>query len=133
LKAFLVTTTSAAFSSFFPSEFMPSSSHHLHNALSPPITFLFCEIPSKLLIPQFGEKNTLSSSLHQQPPIYAALILSFSQNKISYSIRNNVFGSSAPFQLCLSVRFSTLLNPDLTGLEAGRKKQQQLDINMSNF
>jgi hypothetical protein len=97
------------------------------------VLFLFCEISSKLLIPQFGEKNALSSSLHQQPPMYAALILSFSQNKISYCIRNNLFGSSAPFQLYLSVRFSALLNPDLSGLEAGRKKQQQLDINMSNL
>jgi hypothetical protein len=105
----------------------------LHSPSTVYVLFLFCEIPSKLLIPQFGEKNTLSSSLHQQPPMYAALILSFSQNKISYSIRNNLFGSSAPFQLCLSVRFSTLLNPDLSGLEAGRKKQQQLHINTSNF
>jgi hypothetical protein len=108
----------------------------LHSPSTVYVLFLFCEIPSKLLIPQFGEKNTLSSSPHQQPPMYAALILSFSQNKISYetcSIRNNLFGSSAPFQLCLSGRFSTLLNPDLSDLEAGRKKQQQLDINMSNF
>jgi hypothetical protein len=65
--------------------------------------------------------------------MYAALILSFGQNKISYNIRSNLFGSAAPIQVCLSVRFSTLLNPDLSGLEAGRKKQQQLDINMSNF
>jgi hypothetical protein len=104
----------------------------LHSPSTVYVLFLFCEIPSKLLIPQFGEKNTLSSSLHQQPPMNAALILSFSQNKISYSIRSirsNLFGSSPPFQLCLSVRFSTLLS----GLEAGRKKQQQLDINMSNF
>ena len=105
----------------------------LHSPSTVYVLFLFCEIPSKLLIPQFGEKNTLSSSLHQQPPMYAALMLSFSQNKTSYSIRNNLFGSSAPFQLCLSVRFSTLLNPDLSGLEAGRKKQQQLHINTSNF
>jgi hypothetical protein len=93
----------------------------LHSPSTVYVLFLFCEIPSKLLIPQFGEENTLSSSLHQQPPMYAALALSFSRNKISYSIRNNLFGSSAPFQLCLSVRFPTLLNPDLSGLEAGRK------------
>jgi hypothetical protein len=73
----------------------------LHSPSTVYVLFLFCEIPSKLLIPQFGEKNTLSSSLHQQPPIYAALMLSFSQNKTSYSIRNNLFGASAPFQLCL--------------------------------
>src|SRR5450759_4620995 len=101
----------------------------LHSPSIVYVLFRFCEIPSELLIPQFGEKNTLSSSLHQQPPMYAALMLSFSQNKTSYII----FGSSAPFQLCLSVRFSTLLNPDLSGLEAGRKKQQQLHINTSNF
>jgi hypothetical protein len=91
----------------------------LHSTSTVYVLFLFCKIPSKLLIPQFGEKNTLSSSLHQQPPMYAALTLSFSHNKISYTIRNNVFQSSAPFQLCLSVRFSTLLNPDLSGPKQG--------------
>jgi hypothetical protein len=34
----------------------------------------------------------------------------------------------------VSVRFSTLLNPELSGHQARRKKQlQQLDIDMNNF
>ncbi|KAG0563069.1 hypothetical protein KC19_8G002700 [Ceratodon purpureus] len=35
----------------------------LHSPSTVYVFILFCEIPSKLLIPQFGEKNTLSSSL----------------------------------------------------------------------
>jgi hypothetical protein len=59
----------------------------LHSPSTVYVLFLFCEIPSKLLIPQFGEKNTLSSSLHQQPPMYAALMLNIQskQNIIQHT------------------------------------------------
>jgi hypothetical protein len=104
----------------------------LHSPSTVYVLFLFCEIPSKLLIPQFGEKNTLSSSLHQQPPMYAALILSFSQTKYHTAYETISSGLLLPFN-CVCLFDYPLLNPDLSGLEAGRKKQQQLDMNMSNF
>jgi len=70
--------------------------------------------------PSVRRENTLSSSLHQQPPMYTVLILCFSQHidHIAHTKQSlRVFCSLST----LPVRFSTLLNSNLSGLQAGRR------------